>query len=243
MRKFLSSALMGALVGGSLLGLPLLAPTPAEALSEDEIVGMLEQVPVFLILNSDGQPLTASAEQASEEIKVPVVFIDGETAEDFLEDAQTEDSSAQVVVVDLGTLFQETILNAESTTPLLYFPTSEEVSTATELEANFQGVPLFMARQGLDGPYLTITQDGESSLPVFFSHDDLQTLLDAYEANNAEAADDITVQVLSLEWLIAVMAENDDPTLDDQLEKIRLFPSTDVLNYIRAQQGAAPTAE
>jgi hypothetical protein len=129
-------------------------------------------------------------------------------------------------------------VNAETETPLLYFPITEEVSVAVELQENFQGVPLFMARQGVDGPYLTITQDGESSLPVFFSREDLQMLLDAYAENNADAADDITVQVLSLEWLIAVMNENDDPELDAQLEKIRLFPSTDVLEYLRGQAGA-----
>jgi hypothetical protein len=168
-----------------------------------------------------------------------VVFIDGETAETFLAGAQAEDGSAQVALVDLGTLYEETILDDEAPTPLLYFPIDEEVEAATTLEANFRGVPLFIARQGTDGPYLTINENGEASLPMFFSRDDLQTLLDRYAETNADAVDDISVQVLSLEWLLNAMVENDDPELDAQLEQIRLFPSTDVLDYIRSQQQGA----
>lgn len=244
MRRLLPLSLISSLVGGSLLGTSPFTPGAAWALSDEAIVRKLQQVPVFIILNSEGQPLTASAENnAAEEMKVPVVFIDGETAETFLEQAQTEDESAQVALVDLGTLYQETILNEEETTPLLYFPIDEELAAANDLQSDFRGVPLFIARQGTDGPYLTINQDGESSLPMFFSRDDLQTLLDRYAETNAEGIDDISVQVLSLEWLLNAMTANEDPELDAQLEQIRLFPSTEVLDYIRSQQGEEPTPE
>jgi hypothetical protein len=240
MRKLLPLSLASTLVGGSLMGLSTLGAEPAWALSDQAIVDKLQQVPVFIILNAEGQPLTASAENdAAEEMKLPVVFIDGETAETFLAGAQAEDGSAQVALVDLGTLYEETILDDEAPTPLLYFPIDEEVEAATTLEANFRGVPLFIARQGTDGPYLTINENGEASLPMFFSRDDLQTLLDRYAETNADAVDDISVQVLSLEWLLNAMVENDDPELDAQLEQIRLFPSTDVLDYIRSQQQGA----
>ncbi|HSM84326.1 MAG TPA: Tic22 family protein [Nodosilinea sp.] len=226
---------MTALVGGGLLGGGLMMPLPAVALSEEAIVDKLGQVPVFVILNSDGQPLTAAAEIDDQEVKVPVVFIDGGAAEEFLARAQEEDPSAQVALVDLGTLYQETVLSSEEQVPLLYLPIGEELETAIALESDFQGVPLFIARQGAEGPYLTINQDGEASLPMFFSRDDLQTLLDRYEETNAAAADDIVVQVLSLEWLLSMMTSNSDPDLDAQLNQVRLFPSTEVLDYIRAE--------
>lgn len=231
--------LITALVSGSLLGGGLAMPLPAVALGEEAIVDKLEQVPVFIILNSDGQPLTAAAEVNDQEVKVPVVFIDGAAAEEFLARAQEEDPSAEVALVDLGTLYQETVLNDSEEVPLLYLPIGGELETATELQSNFQGVPLFIARQGADGPYLTINQDGEASLPMFFSRNDLQTLLDRYQESNAEAADDVVIQVLSLEWLLATMTSNNDPALDAQLEQVRLFPSTEVLNYIRAQEAEA----
>ena len=230
---------MTALISGSLLGGSLARPLPAVALGEEAIVDKLEQVPVFIILNSDGQPLTAAAEVNDQEVKVPVVFIDGAAAEEFLARAQEEDPSAEVALVDLGTLYQETVLNDSEEVPLLYLPIGGELETATQLQSDFQGVPLFIARQGADGPYLTINQDGEASLPMFFSRNDLQTLLDRYEEANADAADDVVVQVLSLEWLLATMTSNDDPALDAQLEQVRLFPSTEVLNYIRAQEAEA----
>lgn len=211
-------------------------PLPAAALGEEAIVDKLEQVPVFVILNSDGQPLTAAAEVNNQEVKVPVVFIDGEAAEEFLTRAQAEDPSAQVALVDLGTLYQETVLNDAEKVPLLYLPISNELEAATQLQSNFQGVPLFLARQGADGPYLTLNQEGEVSVPMFFSRSDLQTLLNRYRETNAEAANNIVIQVLSLEWLLATMTSNNDPALDAQLNQVRLFPSTEVLNYIRAQE-------
>jgi nickel transport protein len=252
MRQLFSSVLrplpmLTTLVSGSLLGGGLLMPLPAEALGPEAIVSKLEQVPVFIILNADGQPLTAAAEVDSEEVKVPVVFIDGEAAQEFLTRAQEEDPSAEVALVDLGTLYQETVLSSEEQVPLLYLPIGSELDAALELQANFQGVPLFMAREGAEGPYLTINQDGQASLPLFFSRDDLQTLLDRYQETNADAADDIVVQVMSLEWLLATMTDSSDPALDAQLEQVRLFPSTDVLEYIRSQESnpssapAAPT--
>lgn len=228
--------LITALVSGSLMGGGLITPLPAEALGEDVIIDKLEQVPVFIILNSDGQPLTAAAEVDDQEIKVPVVFIDGAAAEEFLARAQEEDPSAQVALVDLGTLYQETVLSTEEQVPLLYLPIGDELDTAVELQSNFQGVPLFIARQGAEGPYLTINQEGQASLPMFFSRNDLQTLLNRYEETNAEVADDIVVEVLSLEWLLATMSSNSDPALDAQLEQVRLFPSTEVLDFIRTQQ-------
>ncbi|WOD41617.1 Tic22 family protein [Nodosilinea sp. E11] len=241
MRQFFSSVLrplplMTALISGSLLGGGLVMPLPAEALGEEAIVDKLEQVPVFIILNSDGQPLTAAAEVNNQELKVPVVFIDGEAAEEFLNRARQEDPSAEVALVDLGTLYQETVLNDEAQVPLLYLPIGGELEAALQLESDFQGVPLFIARQGADGPYLTINQNGEASLPMFFSRNDLQTLLNRYRETNAEAANEIVVQVLSLEWLLTAMANSTDPALDAQLNQVRLFPSTEVLNYIRSQQ-------
>ncbi|WP_035986680.1 Tic22 family protein [Leptolyngbya sp. KIOST-1] len=241
MRKLFSSflrplPLITALVSGSLLGGGLIMPLPAEALSEEAIVDKLEQVPVFIILNSDGQPLTAAAEVNNQEVKVPVVFIDGAAAEEFLARARQEDPSAAVALVDLGTLYQETVLNDSQQVPLLYLPISGELERATQLQANFQGVPLFIARQGADGPYLTINHDGETSLPMFFSRNDLQTLLNRYRESNAEAANNVVIQVLSLEWLLTTMTNSTDPALDAQLQQVRLFPSTEVLNYIRSQE-------
>lgn len=212
---------------------------PALAMTQEEIINKLQTVPVFLIVNSDGQPLTAAAtveENGGTEVKIPVVFTDVDTAEDFLAQAQEQDQEARVVLVDLGTLFQEVETPDDAPPPLLYLPDEQELAEATEIRSDFQGVPLFLARQGEDGPYLSITMNGESSLPVFFSRDDLQILLDRYRQDNPDDSAAISVEVLSLEWLIAAMASNQDPELDAQLGQIQLFPSTEMTEYIQGLQ-------
>lgn len=244
LKKLFRSVTVGGFLGCALLtsGIGL---SPADALTEQEIVGKLERVPVFLIVNAEGQPLTASAtnRETEEEVKVPVVFTDATTAEDFLNQAREQDSDAKVALIDLGTLYEESANDDGTPSPLLYYPDEQEREAAASIQTNFQGVPLFLARQGAEGPYLTITQDGETTLPLFFSRDDLQTLLDRYTQENPSESGDISVEVLSLEWLLENMAANDDPQLDEQLSRIRLFPSSDVLQYIRSQQNAAPQGQ
>ena len=236
MRHLLSFPVASTLISSVFAGVGLFGLLPAAALTNEEIVSKLEQVPVFLILNSEGQPLTAGATVEEEDVKIPVVFIDGATAESFLDNAQQEDANAQIAPIDLGTVYRETQADDNAPPTLFYFPAEEELRAAVEIQADFQGVPLFFARQGVEGPYLTITQDGESALPMFFSKEDLQTLLDRYSQQNPENTADIQVEVLSLEWLLHTMSLNEDPQLDAQLDQVQLFPSTDVLQYLRSQQ-------
>lgn len=240
MKKLFRSFSLTGLATLALAGVGLLAPLSAEALTEQQIVSKLEQVPVFLILNSEGQPLTASASAEDQEVKVPVVFLDNDTAQEFLARAQEEDANAEVALIDLGTLFQEIQTPDQGAAPVMYFPEEDELAAASSVQSDFRGVPLFFARRGADGPYLTITQDGESSLPMFFSRDDLQALLNRYTQENPGEASAITVEVLSLEWLLAAMASNDDQQLSEQLSRIRLFPSSEVIEYLRSQQPATP---
>ncbi|ASC70866.1 Tic22 protein, chloroplast protein import component [Halomicronema hongdechloris C2206] len=249
MNTWIRTAVWG-LLGSTTLGM-VIGQSAALALPQSEIVTKLERVPVFLILNGDGQPLTVSPSEERQDAKFPVVFMDAQEAEEALDNAREQDTNAQIALLDLGTLYEQTQTD-EGEVPLMYFPEEDELQAATTLQEEFRGVPLFLARQGSDGPYLTINQNGQSSLPVFFSRQDLQSLLDRFLQQNAEVtAEDISVQVLSLEWLLQAMRSNDDPALDEQLQQIRLFPSSDVLQYVRSQiaepdsgaDGVTPEAE
>lgn len=72
------------LTGLAIASCALMAPDPALALSEQEILEKLESVPVFLIVNGDGQSLTASVGETEEEqVQVPLVFINSIEAENF----------------------------------------------------------------------------------------------------------------------------------------------------------------
>lgn len=238
MKKLFRSLAVGGLATLALTGAGWVSPRIAQALPEDQIVTKLQQVPVFLIVNAQGQPLTASASSDEQEVKVPVAFLDSQAAESFLGRAREQDANAKIALVDLGTLFQE-VESAEgnSPPPIMYFPDEQELEAATSIQDDFRGVPLFFARKGADGPYLTITQNGQSSLPMFFSRADLQSLLDRYSQENPTDAGQISIEVLSLEWLLAAMSTTGDNELDAQLRQVRLFPSSEVVQFLRSQQG------
>jgi nickel transport protein len=268
MRKLLPISLVSTLVGGSLAGSSLLSSEAAWALSDDAIVAKLQQVPVFIILNSEGQTLTASVEsEDAEEIKFPVVYFDGETAEstlaEMLSEAQAEGDNAlldsvndaQVEIRSLGWLYEEYYLNNDNETiPPIYVPIGEAVEAATSIDPNFtpsidpnlSGVPLFYLTipngDATEEFYVEGTYNGEDVIPFFLSRDDLQSELDEFADSSDNPAEDFSVRVTSLGRLLNDMS-SDDPNASGAHELFRLIPSTDVLEYIQDQQGSAPAAE
>jgi nickel transport protein len=239
-RSLLPLSLTGALAGGLLFGVFGLAQR-ALALTAEEIAAKLNQIPVFMILDAQGEHLKAISE-SDENVQAPVVFLDGQTAAGVLSQVEEGGQEAQIEVVDLGTVYREVAGTEETASPLLYFPIREELAAAVELQPNFQGVPLFIPRRGESNSYLPFVQGEEVSLPMFFSREDLQTYVNWVFEDNPAGASEIVVEVVSLEWLLAAMASSEDQAMDEQLSQVRLFPSTDVLefiNTIREQQAPA----
>ncbi|NJL46834.1 MAG: hypothetical protein HC929_04165 [Leptolyngbyaceae cyanobacterium SM2_5_2] len=235
-RAGLSLSLTSALAGGLVLGLFGLAQR-ALALTDEEIASKLTQIPVFMILDAQGEHLKAVS-QTDEDVQAPVVFLDGETAAGVLAQVQEGGQEAQIEVVDLATVYRESA-DGEESTPLLYFPIRNELAAAVEIEPEFQGVPLFIPRRGETNAYLPFVQGEEVSLPMFFSREDLQTYVDWVFESDPAGAEEIVVEVVSLEWLLAAMASSENQEMDEQLSQVRLFPSSDVLefiNTIREQQ-------
>lgn len=239
-RAGLSLSLAGAVAGGMMLGMFGFAQR-AWALTAAQIADRLAQIPVFMILDAQGEHLKAVS-QTDENVQAPVVFLDGATAAAVLTQVEAGGQQAQIEVVDLGSVYRQ-LANSDGVAPLLYFPIREEMAAAVEIEPQFQGVPLFIPRRGESNAYLPFVQGDEVSLPMFFSRDDLQTYVDWVFEDNPAGAAEIVVEVVSLEWLLAAMAASDDSTTDNQFSQVRLFPSTDVLefiNTIRERQQAQP---
>lgn len=239
-RASLSLSLVGAVAGGLMLGAFGLAQQ-AWALTAEQIANKLTQIPVFMILDADGEHLKAVS-QIDGDVQAPVVFLDGETAAAVLSQVEASGQQAQIEVVDLGSVYRE-LADSAGVAPLLYFPIREEMAVAVEIEPEFQGVPLFIPRRGDSNAYLPFVQGDEVSLPMFFSRDDLQTYIDWVFEDNPAGAAEIVVEVVSLEWLLAAMAADEDTTENNQFNQVRLFPSTDVLefiNVIRERQQAQP---
>ncbi|MFZ4640211.1 MAG: Tic22 family protein [Nodosilinea sp.] len=239
-RSLLRLSLTGALAGGlSWLGFS----SRALALTTDQIVTKLNQIPVFMVHDAQGEQLKAISE-SDQKVQAPVVFLDGPTAAEVVQRLQSQGQQAKIDVVDLGTIYQQSAADGTAG-PLLYFPINTELTTAEKLQPGFKGVPLFIPRRGQTDSYLPFVQGNQVSLPMFFSRDDLQTYLDWVFKDNPNGAKEIVVEVRSLEWLLGAMAAAKDTTMNNQLQQIRLFPSTkvlDFLNTIQTQQQSQPQA-
>jgi nickel transport protein len=228
-RAGLSLPLAGAVAGGVMLGMFGLTQR-AWALTAEQIAERLAQIPVFMILDAQGEHLKAVS-QTDEAVQAPVVFLDGPTAAAVLSQVEEGGQEAQIEVVDLGSIYRE-VANSDGVAPLLYFPIRNEIEVAVAIEPEFQGVPLFIPRRGDSNAYLPFVQGDEVSLPMFFSREDLQTYIDWVFEDNPAGAEEIVVEVVSLEWLLAAMAASEDSDADNQFSQVRLFPSTDVLEFI-----------
>jgi nickel transport protein len=228
-RAGLSLPLAGAIAGGVMLGMFGLTQR-AWALTAEQIAERLAQIPVFMILDAQGEHLKAVS-QTDEAVQAPVVFLDGPTAAAVLSQVEEGGQEAQIEVVDLGSIYRE-VANSDGVAPLLYFPIRNEIEVAVTIEPEFQGVPLFIPRRGDSNAYLPFVQGDEVSLPMFFSREDLQTYIDWVFEDNPAGAEEIVVEVVSLEWLLAAMAASEDSDADNQFSQVRLFPSTDVLEFI-----------
>ncbi|WP_204141153.1 Tic22 family protein [Halomicronema sp. CCY15110] len=222
------------LTGLAIAGCALMAPAPALALSEQEILEKLESIPVFLIVNGDGQSLTASVGETEEEqVQVPLVFINSTEAENFLTAAAEEDSpiaeGAQLAVLPLNQVYSQASSQLDSPESLVYVPSVQSVQEASQIaQQEFQGVPLYAAVNLEEGQYL-LTSD--NTLPMFFSLADLQSQVSALIDTNPAIEEVIGVEVTTFEGILSNMAAN-DPDIDEFLELVQFVPSSQTLQYL-----------
>ncbi|NJL87637.1 MAG: hypothetical protein HC886_19290 [Leptolyngbyaceae cyanobacterium SM1_1_3] len=227
------------LVGGTLIGSLFVGGLRALALTQEEIVNKLSTVPVFIIVDGQGRSLMASASSNGEEVEVPLVFIDGEGAEGFLENAQQNEepfaAEARVASIWLSDLYAQAQSQGSETTDFAYIPASDELESAqAEAGEDFAGVPLFVAR--LNGGYLPVQLGEETLVPMFFSREDLQVLIDQFEQQNTSEEANIEVEVIPFEAVLQKMESPDNDELNQLLGAVRLFPDSDVVEFIRNRQ-------
>jgi len=223
----------------------LAAPTPALALTEQQILEKLNGIPVFLIVNEEGQSLTASVTSNEQELQVPIVFINSVEAEAFIDNAENEQAEiagdAQIAVLPLSEVYAEATQQLEGAESLVYIPSSESVDQASQIvDQDVQGVPLYAAVDLENDRYLLT---GNNTLPMFFSLQDLQSQVSTLVANNPDIEDSIGVEVTTFETILGNMAAN-NPEVDEVMELIQFVPSSQTLQYLQnLSQEAAPTQE
>ncbi|MDB9526677.1 hypothetical protein PN498_11805 [Oscillatoria sp. CS-180] len=222
----------------------LLAPGSAFALSEQEILEKLDRIPVFLVVDDAGQPLTVSLETEEEAVPSPVVFIDSTEAEAFVEEAESGEAEftddVQIAILSLSDVYAEANAQLDSADSLVYIPSAQSLYLASEISnQEIQGVPLYAAVDLERNQYLLT---GENTLPMFFSLQDLRSQVQSLVAVNPDIEDSIGVEVTTFETVLSSMAA-DDPESDPLMELVEFIPSSQTLEYVRSLAESAPDGE
>lgn len=231
------------LVGSVLAGTLLTGVAQVLAIPQEQIIQKLRSVPVFTIANSQGAPLVASPPQGQKGPAVAGVFISQKDAQAFLDRLKSKNpdlaKGVKVVPVSLAEVYQLNQTNKGKPDGLgfAYVPSEQQVQTAMSLlkqsgqqVQKFNATPLFVARGGEKGGYLTIQEGNQSYIPMFFKKEELQTLIDRFKQQQPQQATNVQIQVLTLEGLMEVLQTKNEP----QYSQIVLVPPQDSIEYVRS---------
>jgi|SRR6478672_1238298 len=237
------SATLG-LVGSTLLGSSFAGNMRALALPDNDIVQKLQAVPVFAITDAKGSPLVASVKtEQNANAAVAGVFMSQRDAQGFIDKLKRENpdlaKTVQVVPVSLADVYklQQSNQNKPNALNFAFVPTQQQVESAMTLlrqggqQVNqFDGVPLFVAKAGKDGGYLTLQQGNQQMIPFFFDKEQLQGMVDRFKQQKPDLASSVQIQVVNLQGIIQALRSSNN----SQLNSIVLVPSQESINFLRS---------
>ncbi len=188
------------------------APPEAElpGTSTDLLGEKLDSIPVFAIANQEGAPLVVTEDDGQ---KIAGIFISQEDAEEFIVELEAENpelaTQVSVVPVSLAEVYQIDV--SEEDLDFAFVPEAETVEAATNIsltngEEYTGGVPLFVAREGIHGGYLTVERDSQQVIPFFFELAQLENLITRFEEERPELAGTILIDVVPLERPMGAIA-------------------------------------
>jgi hypothetical protein len=242
---------------GLVLALNVLATTlhsqPAAALTEDQVVEKLSNVPVFMITDPKGNPLIVNVKnKAQKEVPLLLLFMDQKRAQDTytnIKKGNTSVKDAQIIVISLGLAFKAIREEAKKKDNKLNF---EFLTDATTLNyaltlfkkvdtkaTSFPGIPVFYA-MGSDGKgkakgYVTFEKDGKQLIPFYFSQTDIEQNISDLKKSKPDLAKLMSIEVAPLESVITAMLEGKN---DTQLQTLTFVPSLTAAQYAQTLQKA-----
>ena len=222
-----------AAIGSGLLAIVALAgPGRAAKLTAAEIEAKLRPIPMFVLTDAAGAPLMANDSFG--------VFTDKGEADVFLRVLQAQKPElGRAVVVTAIPLSEIVRLTGPGSAlqPEFVGPKSER-DAAEALRAKDAGpignAPLFLVRAG--EAYLTVTREGRSLIPVFFSKKQADEVVARYARDKEGGA--ARVDVASLESILKALLNADDP----DVARISLVPSESMMAAISRADAPAPPA-
>ncbi len=248
------------LVGSTLLASALSTIAPVLALSEQQIKQKLDGIPVHLITDSNGSPLSRTLPAAENGKKdggsVTQVFMSQQEAKQVMQRLQQQKpqdpkvaqmlSKLQITTTSLGNIYENFRKTANQPNRLLFAfkPEDQEVKGAIELlrkngkkVERFPSVPVFLVQYGNQKGYVSIKvgpQGREQEVvPLFLSQADAQNLLQQVKPKFPEAR----MTVVDVDGIVKTLKERNDKWL----EKVVFWPSQEARQYIQnlRQQGNA----
>lgn len=225
------------LVINTLLYFGLSQPRPALALSQEEISELLRGIPVYILIDNDDFPLVRKID---EKTVLSSVFMGEQNAQEFLSKLKKEQpdiaNQYKVELISLGAIYEvvQKNSNASQRLALNYIPTIIEVEAAKSLLSKDGveykgGVPLYIVKGGPEQKYLTIEQNGETIIPMFFEEKTTQGIVNNLKQQSSHGDYDIKVDIILLHDLITTLEQRND----DFYKRIRLWPSQEMMKIIR----------
>lgn len=255
MRSLIRRIVTTGLIGTTLLSVWLGSTLKALAIPRDKLLGILGQVPVFVIADSEGAPVIQNVSENQGRVNV---FLSPGMAKQVLETLREQNpdvgNQVDVQVISLADSYTFSEQSRENGVFVVFIPTQTQIGYAQpvweeqrqELETLndndpkndppeiFPGTPLFVAWTGNanNRNYLSVTEDGETSVPFFFDPERFEEVVREFKAGNASAGE-VNVEVLPLEGMINTLESENDP----DLERIQLVPLRETVRLFRQQSG------
>ncbi|TVP60634.1 MAG: hypothetical protein EA343_16785 [Nodularia sp. (in: Bacteria)] len=222
--------------------------TSVFALSQEQIKQKLDAVPVYLITNEEGSPLTRSvpAEQNGQKaVTVAGVYMSQQEAEAVITELQSANNqdqrltdlvkNLQVEVVPLGFIYQQLKQSGNQPEPVVFAlqPVKQEVTAAKDLlrqsgekVEQFPGVPVFVVRFAPDKGYVAIKSNADSKelIPMFLSKQDAQGLLNQVKPEFSTAE----IQVIDIDSVIETLEQKND----DWFNQVVIVPSPESRKFL-----------
>jgi hypothetical protein len=234
------------LVGGILFNpLAIGGNQIALALTNEQVVERLQPVPVFTFLDNEQNFLvTRPSDAAAGTPPIVYMFISQQAAQQFLTELKQKNpeqaNGFQVTPVPLSLAYEmaRRDQNQENPVQVAFIAVQQQVEAARAVlqqtggnAEQFRGVPLFIAKSSEDeGVYLTTRRNNQELIPVYFSREDVQAMIDQLRQTQPDLANKVTIQVINLEGLIQNLQSSDNTALN----QILLIPSQETRTFIRS---------
>lgn len=231
------------------------------ALTEEQVISALRTVPVFMIAQANGIPISqcvapetgqpGSCDDKKTVVVTPLFMSpqDAQTALNQLKTSQPEQAkNLQIMPRSLGFIYKQ--LEAANKTQeqkiaVDFLPQQQQVNAALTLLQQggqkvdkFPGVPLFVAvaTVGDKKIYLPGKNGDREVIPLFFEKEELQNNLQQITKDHPEIASKVSIDVITLEDVIAALKNDNDPVL----EKFFLQPSQESVQFIQSHPQTPP---